>query len=594
MMGSVSDKFADMMEELGFFWPSFDIYRGKVEVGGFYDYGMFGVLLKRNIVEKWRRMFILPYLDFTYEVETPVIMPSIVFEASGHVEHFTDYIVTCTKCGRKYRADHLIEEELSKRGISIKTEGLSDVELEGLIRKYGIKCPNCGGELGNVQRFNLLFRTIIGPYSENVGYLRPETAQGMFVNFNRIYKVIGRLPLAIAQVGKVGRNEISPRQGLVRLREFSQMEIELFFDPNDTHCPYMGDVADVELRLLTEEDVAKGSTEPRVVSPEEAASRGYVVNEWMAFYMALSVKFMKSLGVPEEKQMFIAKLPNERAHYARMVYDHVVKTERFGWLEISGHAYRGDYDLSRHSQYSGQDIAAVRRLKEPKVIEEVKVLPNIAKIREVYGANAPLVLRALSMVNLNNLLDEINAKGKALVNGFEITKDMLMIRRDVKKISSENFIPHVVEPSFGIDRIIYVTLENAYTVVNNRIVLRLPRDIAPITIVVLPIVDRDDLAKVAKEVRSMLIEEGFVVAYDDKGTIGARYAKWDSLGTPFAITIDTDTLKDNTVTIRDRDSREQIRVSISDVPRITRELLKGKDMRQIAHENGLTLITREQ
>ncbi len=590
----MSDKFNDVVAESGFYWPSFDVYRGKVEAGGFYDYGLLGVLLKRNIIEKWRRMFILPYLEFTYEVETPVIMPGIVFEASGHVENFTDYLVTCSKCGRKYRADHLVEEELGKRGIKVKTEGLNEVELTNLIRRNNIRCPACGGELSDVQKFNLLFKTTIGPYSENIGYLRPETAQGMFVNFNRIYRIMGKLPMAIAQVGKVGRNEISPRQGLVRLREFSQMEIELFFDPQDPSCPYISDVNDVKLRLLTEEDVAKGVSEPRVVSVEEAVKMGYVANEWMAFYMALSVKFLKSLGVPEEKQMFIAKLPNERAHYARMVYDHVVYTERFGWLEVSGHAYRGDYDLSRHASYSGQDISAVRRLKEPKVIEEHRVYPNPSRIREVYGSEAPLVLRALAGVNPEELVRELEGKGEVIVNGFKVTKDMVFIKTEARKVNTESFIPHVIEPSFGIDRILYVTLENAYTLIDGRIVLKLPRDIAPITVAVLPIVSRGELIKVAKDIRMNLINEGITAIYDDNGTIGARYAKWDSLGTPLAVTIDADTLKDNTVTVRDRDSRAQIRVKIQDLVSVIRDLLKGKPINEVAAERNLQLIVRNQ
>jgi len=588
----VSDKFDEVIAELGYYWPSFDIYRGKVEVGGFYDYGMLGVLLKRNIVEKWRRMFILPYMDFTYEVETPMIMPGIVFEASGHVENFTDYLVTCSKCGRKYRADHLIEEELGKRGVKVKTEGLNEEELTGLIRKHGIKCPVCGGELTSVQRFNLLFKTTIGPYSENTGYLRPETAQGMFVNFNRIYRVMGKLPIAVAQIGKVGRNEISPRQGLARLREFSQMEIELFFDPQSSSCPYLGDVEDVELRLLTEEDVAKGVSEPRVVRPGEAAERGYVANEWMAFYMALAVKFLEGLGVPWERQLFMAKLPNERAHYARMVYDQLVKTERFGWLEVSGHAYRGDYDLSRHATYSGQDISAVRRLKEPRIIEEYRVYPNPSRIREVYGEQAPLVLRALAGVNAKELAEELTNRGEAIVNGYRVTRDMVFVKVEQRRINTERFIPHVVEPSFGVDRIIYVTLENAYTTIEGRVVLKLPRDIAPVTVAVLPIVSRDDLAKVARGIRDTLINEGIVAVYDDNGTIGARYAKWDSLGTPLAVTVDTDTLKDNSVTVRDRDTRMQVRVGMGELVNVIRELVKGKPINELARERNLPLITR--
>ena len=587
----MQDKFEELVER-AFYWPSFDIYRGKVEVGGFYDYGHLGVLLKRNIVEKWRRIFILPYIDFTVEVETPIIMPSIVFEASGHLEHFTDYVVSCTRCGRKYRADHLIEEELGKRGISIKAEGLNEVELMEVIRKHNIRCPACGGELGPVQKFNLLFKTTIGPYSDNVGYLRPETAQGMFVNFAKIYRLVGRLPLAIAQVGKVGRNEISPRQGLVRLREFSQMEVELFFDPKDPTCPYLGDVDDVELRLLTEEDVAKGVSEPRIVSPREAVAKGYVANEWMAFYMALSVKFLKSLGIPDEKQMFIAKLPHERAHYAQMVYDQLVETKRFGWLEVSGHAYRTDYDLSRHAKYSGQDLSATRQLPEAREVEEVRVSPNPARIRQVYGEKYGLVLRALSGVDLAKLYEEVKAKGSVNVNGYDITPDMFNVAVVKRRVASERFIPHVVEPSFGIDRIIYVTLENAYVERGGKQILKLPPDIAPVTAVVLPIVRRAELVKLAREVWRSIVEEGFVAFYDDDGTIGARYAKWDSLGTPYAITVDAQSLSDNTVTVRDRDTTAQVRVKISEVVDVLRALIKRQDFLKVAEERGLRIITR--
>ncbi len=205
-------------------------------------------------------------------------MPRIVFEASGHLENFTDFLVTCSKCGRKYRADHLVEDELRKRGVKIKTEGLDERRLDELISQYGVKCPpNCGGELGNVQRFNLLFQTTIGPYSSNLGFIRPETAQGMFIDFAKLYELSNRrLPLAVAQVGKVGRNEISPRQGLVRLREFSQMEIELFFDPPlNPRCPYLDDIKDVKIRILPEDDVAKGVNAPREVSVREAVEKVY-------------------------------------------------------------------------------------------------------------------------------------------------------------------------------------------------------------------------------------------------------------------------------------------------------------------------------
>ncbi|MEM1736957.1 MAG: glycine--tRNA ligase, partial [Ignisphaera sp.] len=208
----------------GFIWPSFEIYGGQA---GFYDLGPLGVLLKNNIVNLWREVFVKQHQDIVVEIETPIINPAIVFRASGHEESFTDYAVECLSCRRVYRADHLIEETLG-----ISAEGLSETELGKLIKDHGIVCPACGGRLSEVRRFLLLFQTFVGPYSpENLAYLRPEAAQGMFINFKRIYELMKkRLPFGIAQIGRVARNEISPRQGPIRLREFTIMEIEFFYD----------------------------------------------------------------------------------------------------------------------------------------------------------------------------------------------------------------------------------------------------------------------------------------------------------------------------------------------------------------------------
>lgn len=587
------EKFLELMSEGGFFYPSFEIYRGKAEVGGFYDYGPLGVELKRNIIEKWRRVFIYPYQDFIVEIETPIIMPKIVFEASGHLEHFTDAIVECTRCGRKYRADHLIEEELGKRGISVRTEGLGLDELNGLIRKYGIKCPVCGGELGEVKAFNLLFQTTIGPYSENIGYLRPETAQGMFVSFPKVFNLMGRkLPLGIAQVGKVGRNEISPRQGLIRLREFTQMEIEFFFDPENPRCPYL-DELDVKLRIVPEKDVAAGIKEPREFRPREAVESGVVPNEWMAFFMGLATIYMNELGIPLDHQYFLAKLPQERAHYAAASFDQMVYSERFGWVEVSGHAYRTDYDLGRHMKYSGYDLTVERRLSTPKEVVEVRVYPNPQRIRDAFASEAPRVMQAISKADPRWLVNELNSKGVVVVDGYSITRDMVFIREEKRKVFVERFIPHDVEPSFGVDRIIYVTLEHAYTEIDGKPVLRLPPDIAPIKVAVLPIIKKDEYVSIGKRIFREFSRAGVRAVYDDDGTIGSRYARYDALGVPFAVTIDDKTPIDNTVTIRDRDTKAQVRVGINNVVTIIIDaVLRKLTINEIARSMGLQLISR--
>ncbi|MEZ0319374.1 MAG: glycine--tRNA ligase [Pyrobaculum sp.] len=565
------------------YWPSAEIYGG---VGGFYDYGPLGVLMRRNIVEKWRRIFVLPYQDIIVEVETPIIMPEPVFKASGHLDHFTDYIVTCTKCGRKYRADHLVEEELAKRGVKISTEGLSGSDLKRLIDEYKIVCPSCGGPLGDVEPFNLLFKTVIGPYSENVGYLRPETAQGIFVAFPRLAEYVGRRhPFGVAQIGRVTRNEISPRGGLIRLREFTQMEIELFFDPQNPSCPYFSEVENMEVPIVPEEYVAKGQTDPLVITAGEVVARGYA-NEWMAFFMALATKFLKELGVPLERQKFLGKLPHERAHYSAKSYDQMVLTERFGWVEVSGHAYRTDYDLSGHSKYSGQELYLERRLPAPREVEVTRLYPNPAAIREKYGDAIGEVIKAIKDNEAAVLEAFKRGKENVVVGRYVVTRDMVFMKTERRKTDLEKFIPHVVEPSFGLDRILYVVLESSVAEEEGRVYLRLPPDVAPVNVCILPIVKRSDYVSIGRELMRKLAKEGFVVIYDDEGTIGSRYASCDEIGTPLAVTIDEKTPVDGTVTIRDRDTRRQVRARLDSAPAFVAAVRRGASFDEAAEAVG--------
>ncbi|MEZ0248049.1 MAG: glycine--tRNA ligase [Thermoproteus sp.] len=578
-----SEFVADIAVKRGFYWPSFEIYGG---VGGFYDYGPLGVLTRRNIVEKWRKVFVLPYQDLIIEVETPIVMPEAVFRASGHLDHFTDYVVACQKCGRRYRTDHLIEEVLSPKGIKLNLEGLSGEELDEIITKYNIKCPACGGPLGKSERFNLLFKTTIGPYANEYGYLRPETAQGMFVAFPRLADYMGRrVPFGVAQIGRVGRNEISPRQGLIRLREFSQMEIELFFDPQNPTCPYFAEVENFEVPIVPEENIAKGETDPLVITAREVVNRGYA-NEWMAFFMALSAKFMKELGVPIEKQKFLGKLPHERAHYSAKSYDQMVLTERFGWVEVSGHAYRTDYDLSRHSKYSGHEMYLERRLKEAREVEEIRIYPNPQALRAKFGDKFGEVIKAIQKNSQQIAPLLAGGADRVEVEGYEITRDMVFLKREVRRTDVEKFIPHVIEPSFGLDRILYVTLESAAVIEGDRRYLKLPPDIAPITACVLPIVKRRDYVELGSELARRLWRAGIAALYDDEGTIGSRYAKCDEIGTPIAFTIDEETPKDGTVTARERDSRRQVRIASAKAVEFALGVKAGSPFDEVAAELG--------
>lgn len=203
-------------------------------------------------------------------------------------------------------------------------------------------------------------------------------------------------------------------------------------------------------------------------------------NEWMAFFMGLATIYMNELGIPLDHQYFLAKLPEERAHYAAASFDQMVYSERFGWVEVSGHAYRTDYDLSRHARYSGYDLTVERRLTTPKEIVEVRVYPNPQRIREVFGNEMAKVMQAISKADPRWLTNELTNKGKVVIDGYAITSDMVFIKEERRKVHVERFIPHDVEPSFGVDRIVYVTLEHAYTEVNGKPLLKLPPDIAPI------------------------------------------------------------------------------------------------------------------
>ncbi|MCS7385590.1 MAG: glycine--tRNA ligase [archaeon GB-1867-005] len=564
------DKIMELARRRGFLWPASELYGG---VRGFMDFGPLGALLKRNIEEKWRRWFVLRHQDFIVEIETPIVMPSKVFEASGHLEHFTDYIVECTVCHRMFRADHLIEEQAGIKGV----EALSADELTSIIIEKGVVCPECGGKLGEVKAFNLLFKTTIGPYSENVGYARPEAAQGMFLAFKRVYEVMrNKLPLGIAQVGKVLRNEISPRQGPIRLREFTIMELELFFDPKEPKCPLFGDYRDEVLPLLPEADIRAGVKEPRFVTAGEAVETGLILNEWGAYFMVLGKQFAESLGIPEKCQMFIEKLPEERAHYSAQTYDQVVKLERWGWVEIAGYSHRTDYDLRRHMEYSGVDLRVFKPYPKPMKIEVTVVKPNMSILGRKFRSEAKRIAEALKAIDPEYVVKELEEKGFVEVAGFKLGRDGLIISKEVNEVKGRRFIPQVVEPSFGADRIVYATLEYAYSEKEGRVVLKLPRDVAPIQVCVFPLVSRNGLPEFARMVYERLRRSGLRVEYDESGSIGRRYARADEVGVPIAVTIDYQSLEDETVTLRDRDSWKQVRVKVEGLENLILKYLSGQ------------------
>ncbi|CAB49474.1 glycine--tRNA ligase [Pyrococcus abyssi] len=570
-MGERFDKYEylqDLMRRRGFAWGSFEIYGGS---RGFYDYGPLGATIKRKIEKKIREAFIR---EGFFEIETPDITPEQVFIASGHVEKFVDPIVECKKCGARFRADHLIEETLG-----IDVEGKSAEEMTKIIREHNIKCPECGGELGDVFYFNLMFETYIGPYKDKKAYLRPETAQGIFVNFKRLNAFArNKLPFGVFQIGKAYRNEISPRQGMIRLREFTQAEVEIFFNPNETEHPHFDEVKHEKLRLYPIENQLKdlGMIE---LTAEEAVKKGYLMNTFFAYYLVMIKKILLDIGIPEDKIRFRQQLPEERAHYSADTWDAEVYSERFGWVECVGLAYRTDYDLSRHMKMSGADLTVMIHYDKPKIVKRLKVSLNMKSVGPKLKKDAKRInekIQAMSEEELRELVKKLNEEGKIVIDGYELSKDDFIIKEVEEKVTGEKIIPHVLEPSFGIDRPFYLLLENSLTIdEDGRIYLKIKKDMAPIEVAVLPLVAKEPLTKIAYDLFRKLQKEGFIVVYDEKDSIGKRYMRYDEIGTPYCVTIDNQTPIDGTVTIRDRDTREQIRVKLEDVPRKLKELIFG-------------------
>jgi len=567
------DKFTiinELARRRGFFWQSYEIYGG---VSGFATYGPLGAKLKQNIERKLRELFVNKIGIF--EIESPIIAPSKVFEASGHVDHFKEPMVECSKCKKRFRADHLLQENAKISAWEIEKMNLK--ELRTAIEKHKIKCPECGGTFGEPKQFLTMFKTTIGPYSNAVAYGRPEAAQGIFVEFRRLYQMAReKLPFGVLQIGHALRNEISPRQGLIRLREFTIMDLEFFFDPEEPNCFLLEDVKNEKLRLLLAESKLKDSEKITEVSVEEALERGYIKAEWQAVFMAFAKKLLVSLGVPEEKQRFIEKLPWERAHYALQSFDQEVFVERWGWVEVSGHAYRTDYDLKKHVEFSGEDMRVYKEFEKPVEKENIVIKPIMAKLGPVFKSEAAKVSEMISKANPTEVEAALKKKGFYMLAGYKILPEYVQISHQKVLERGKHFIPHVVEPSFGSDRLVYVVLEYAYHIKDNRAILSFPRDIAPIQLGVYPLVSKDGLPEKALEVYRILVNEGFVVEYDDGGSIGRRYARADEVGIPLGITIDYETLKDETVTIRDRDSWKQVRSTIRELPELLHKYFRWK------------------
>lgn len=555
------DKMTNISAKRGFLWPSFEIYSG---VSGFTDYGPLGASLKNNIMQKWRKQYVSG--EGFYEIEGPTVMPKEVLKASGHVDNFTDPMTKCEECGEVFRADHIIEEVIGE-----DVESLENEELDQIVIDNNIVCPECGGKLANIWNYNLMFKTMIGAKGDKVGYMRPETAQGIFILFKRLERFFrGKLPFGAVQLGKAYRNEISPRQGVIRLREFTQAEAEIFLNPKDKTTPKFPQIAD-EILYLNSQEVQETNGEPLKITAQEALDKGIVANEMLIYQLYLAKKFLNEIGIPDDVLRFRQHLAGEMAHYALDCWDVEVLTDKYGWVEIIGIADRGDYDLSSHSKYSNDELNVFIEYDEPKIVKKTVVKPNLSKFGPVFKGDSPKIKQAIEEADPKDVMKAIEENGKFTVEldkTYEVDKDLLIFEDVEEEINGEKIIPHVIEPSFGIDRIVYSVLLHSFHTAENeedKDYFKFAKSIAPVQLGIFPLVNKEGPREIAEELTEKLRSHGFTVEYDATGTIGKRYARADEIGIPLAITVDFDTLEDNQVTVRDRDTEQQERISIENI-----------------------------
>ena len=548
MHQDIYDKIMMMAKRRGFIYPSFEIYGGSA---GFYDYGPLGARLKQNVEDLWRKYFLL--YDKCMEINTPTITLFEVLKASGHVNEFTDLTVDCAACNTSFKVEDIIDDTLT---------------VEEAVETGRIICPTCKSALSDAHPVNLMFSTKIGVGKTRDAFLRPETAQGMFTSFHLLYRYAReKLPFGVIQLGKGYRNEVSPRQGPLRMREFSMAEAEVFFDPENKNHDQFDEVKNNTLFLYD-------NTNEMRITLQEAVSKQIINNPALAYYMYLTQAFLFEAGVDKEKFRFRKHADDELAHYAKECWDVELFSERFGWIECVGIADRSAYDLSAHIDATNTDMYALRRFEHPKTVMKKKIEPNMGVLGPLFKGKAGIIKEQLEQVSVSDDQEiSVEVEGEKII----VPKDGYKIVDVEETISGDKFVPHVIEPSFGIDRILYCLLEHNYqeSIKNEESyhALTFNPHIAPIKAGVFPLLNDEALVSMAKQVDHVLRHNEILTYFDISGTIGRRYARMDEIGTPFCITIDHQSLEDETVTIRYRDTTQQDRIAISEISSILKQKL---------------------
>ncbi len=484
-----SEEILHIAQNRGFFYPSAEIYSSKA---GFWTYGHLGTRLKHKWEALWRRYFLGLSPNY-FEIDDCNIMPKKVFESSGHLKNFNDPLTECEKCHFRFRADQLIEDALNTNAA-----GLNEDALTKLIIDNKLVCPKCQGKLMPVKWFNMMFDLKVGATGDDVMYLRPESAQSPFLAYKREYEALRKkIPFGLAVLGRVYRNEISPRQGFFRLREFNQAELQIFFNPAKiSECKDWDSIKNYKIKVLKENGKDAEELSCNTLLTKNKLPKFYI------YHMAIMQKFyLELMRIPKESFQFRELSDKERAFYNKIHYDVELKFDSLnGFKEVAGLHYRGDHDLLGHQNGSGQNLEAIE--------------------------------------------------------------------------GNDKFMPHVLELSFGIDRNVYALMDIFYTEDKERSYFSFPASLTPIDVAVFPLVNKDNIPEMAEAIFDKLKNE-FKAFYDDAGSIGRRYRRQDEIGTKFEVTIDYDSLKDNDVTIRERDSMKQIRVKVDDLVSTLHKLMSG-------------------
>ncbi|EMD44704.1 glycyl-tRNA synthetase, putative [Entamoeba histolytica KU27] len=575
-------KLDEILKQRNMVIQSYEIYGG---IAGLYDMGPLGCALKQNILQFWRKHF-TTYENF-FEVEGPILTPKCVLAASGHTAKFSDYMVKDLKNGCCYRADHLLKtfyenkmedpatsaEQKATYDAEMKlVDNLTPEELSAAIKRNGIKAPDTGNDLSEPLAFNLMFATDIGPAGDLKAFLRPETAQGIFTMFKRNLEFNGgKVPFGVTQIGNVFRNEIAPRNGLLRVREFTLAEIEYFVLPDKKTHSNFSDVENLSVQLYPRE-LQLEDKEAEYITLGKAVNDGIINSQLLAYFMGRTFKFLIELGIPAEHIRFRQHLKTEMAHYAKDCWDAEIRLS-YGWVECVGHADRGDFDLSNHARCSKVDQSVFIAYDEPKEVKDVTLSFNKGVMGKKYKKDSQKLFAYASGLDeaaKEAVAKEVEETGmwKVTVDGinFEIEKANITIKIGTKKVYGDNIIPNVIEPSFGVGRVLTAVLEHSFWVREDneaKSVLSIPASIAPVKVGLFPLLTKLEFNNKIAEIEK-ICKNGFL-SFKSNTTavaIGKKYAQADEAGIPFDVTVDYTSLSDNTVTLRDRDTTKQIRIPI--------------------------------